>query len=36
MHRVDAERREKYLKTSAGRKALTLMPRQTLAFKVWD
>lgn len=35
MNRADAERREKYLKTSAGRKALKLMLRQTLMSKIW-
>lgn len=36
MNRQDAERRKRYLKTAAGRKALKLMLRETLLAKVWD
>lgn len=32
----DARRREMYLKTTAGRKGLKLILRETLASKVWD
>ena len=33
---TDAERREGYLKTTAGRKGLKLILRHTLASRVWD
>ena len=32
----DAERREMYLKTTAGRKGLKLILRETLQSRVWD
>jgi len=34
--REDAERRERYLKTTAGRKGLKLILRETLKSRVWD
>ena len=34
--REDAERREGYLKTTAGRKGLKLILRDTLKSRVWD